>query len=409
MRLKLFFLTFLLAFAVTPSKAAGLLDRTLRVDYIFSGTDQTAEIAVDALYSFDGWAGRHVHRDEVPLRGNGEVRRTDAASGAVLYRHTFSTLFQEWQATEEATRVRKSFENVFLLPMPSSKVEITVELYDFFGQVAASLTHPVDPSDILIRPIGQEPAPTRDILRSGSSRDCIDIVILPEGYTEDEMDLVYADAQAAWESFLTHDVFRRMASRFNVTAVMIPSAQTGVSIPKQGLWRETAFQSHFDTFYSDRYLTTLRLSALHDHLAGLPYEHIIILANTANYGGGGIYNSYELTAAHHPIFRPVVVHEFGHSFAGLADEYFYDDQYVEMYYPEAEPWEKNITTMKDFDAKWKDMMGQDGVGLFEGGGYQSRGVWRASKDCRMQTNTYPDFCPVCARAIEEMIRFYTEE
>ena len=144
-------------------------------------------------------------------------------------------------------------------------------------------------------------------------------------------------------------------------------------------------------------------------LAGIPYEHIIILANTDNYGGGGIFNSYVLTAAHHRLALPVVVHEFGHSFGGLADEYYYDDQYEESYHPDAEPWEPNITTRVDFDSKWKDMMGKDGVGLFEGGGYQSKGVWRPCEDCRMKTNENPDFCPVCEKALRDIIHFYTEE
>lgn len=143
-------------------------------------------------------------------------------------------------------------------------------------------------------------------------------------------------------------------------------------------------------------------------LAGIPYEHIIILANTDNYGGGGIYNSYTLTTAHHPLFNQVVVHEFGHSFAGLADEYYYDDQYSDYYHSDCEPWEQNITTMYDFASKWQDMMGQDGVGLYEGAGYKSKGVWRGAPDCRMKTNKAPGFCPVCQRAIERIIRFYTD-
>ena len=104
----------------------------------------------------------------------------------------------------------------------------------------------------------------------------------------------------------------------------------------------------------------------------------------------------------------MVVHEFGHSFAGLADEYAYDDQYEEQYFPDIEPWEPNITTQADFGAKWQGMMGQNGVGLIEGAGYQSKGVWRATEDCRMRTNAAPDFCPVCSEAIRSLVRFYTE-
>ena len=233
--------------------------------------------------------------------------------------------------------------------------------------------------------------------------------MIPEGYTADELGTFLDDCTAAWESFMNHEPFSSMRDRFNVIAALIPSEQSGVSVPRQNNWKSTALESHFDTFYSDRYLTTLQLSRLHNLIAGLPYEHIIILANSTTYGGGGIYNSYELTAAHHSAYAPVVVHEFGHSFAGLADEYHYDDQFTEYYYSDSEPWEQNITTLFDFDSKWADMMEQEGVGLFEGGGYQSKGVWRSSLDCRMNTNAYPEFCPVCRRAIERMIDFYTVE
>lgn len=382
-------------------------DKTLRVDYVFTGTNKTASISVDELCSIDGWAGRRVNMDHVQLRGNGQIIMKDAATGKVLYVNSFSTLFQEWQATEEATRVQKSFENVFLLPMPEVPVNITVNLFDFHDNVAATLTHPVDPKDILIRPKGQNPVKTKDIWRSGSSEDCIDVAIVAEGYTADEIETFYKDAQVAFESFMNHEAFKETKNKFNFIAVPLVSQESGVSIPKRKLWKNTALSSHFDTFYSDRYLTTLRLKDLHDALAGIPYEHIIILANTDNYGGGGIYNSYTLTTAHHRAFKPVVVHEFGHSFAGLADEYFYDDQFEEYYYPDTEPWERNITTKKDFASKWKKMMGKKGVGLVEGGGYQSKGVWRATENCRMRTNEFPDFCPVCTQAIIDLVNFYT--
>ena len=204
-----------------------------------------------------------------------------------------------------------------------------------------------------------------------------------------------------------------------------------MSVPREGLWKDTAVGSNYDTFYSDRYLTTSCVWKMHDALCGIPYEHLVILANTDTYGGGGIYNSYTLTTALHKDFKPVVVHEFGHSFAGLADEYYYDDQFVEYYYPDSEPWEQNITTLFDFESKWDDMLPKiiqiptpvEGnvwekikagtkpesiVGVYEGAGYQSKGVYRPYPDCRMKTNAAESFCPVCQRAIARIIEFYTE-
>ena len=382
-------------------------DKTLRVDYIFSGTDKSVEISLDEMSCFDGWAGRRVNLDEVPVRGNGQISLTDETSGEVLYRQSFSTLFQEWQTTEEATRVRKSFENVFLLPMPDAQAKVRVELYDFWGNVSASLTHIVDPGDVLIRKMAPQVSRHQYLLKSGSPEDKIDVVIVAEGYTAEESEMFYNDARIAMDAILAHEPFGQYKDRFNFVAVALESNDSGVSVPGEGEWKDTALKAHFNTFYMDRYLTTLRLKNMHDRLCGMPYEHIVILANTDTYGGGGIYNSYTLTTAHHPAFKPVVVHEFGHSFAGLADEYYYDDQYVEYYYPDCEPWEQNITTLFDFESKWKDMLDAGEAQLLEGAGYQSKGVYRGSEDCRMHTNKAEAFCPVCQRAIGRIIEFYT--
>ena len=170
-------------------------EQTLRVDYIFTGTDKTAEISLDQMSCYDGWAGRRTNMKEVPVRGNGQICMTDAQTGDTLYRMSFSTLFQEWQTTEEATRVRRSFEGVYLLPMPEVKANVDVQLFDFYGNIAAQMRHGVDPKDVLIRKQNPTPAPHKYIMSGGSPEECIDVVIVAEGYTEAEMDVFYADAQ----------------------------------------------------------------------------------------------------------------------------------------------------------------------------------------------------------------------
>ena len=395
-----------------------LKDSTLRIDYIFSGNARHQEISVKELITYEGWAGRTHHMDSIALKGNGQITMKNAKTHEILYCNSFSTLFQEWLGTEEATKTSKAFENVFLLPMPQDTAIVEIKIQDFKQQTIAELNHMVAPEDILIRPIKKTSAPHRYLKKSPLGKNAIDIAIVAEGYTEAEMPDFYKHAEEATEALFSYEPYKKYENRFNVVAVGAVSQESGVSIPSQNIWKETALNSHFDTFYSDRYLTTLHLSQLHDALAGIPYEHIIILANTENYGGGGIFNSYTLTASRHSTFRPVVVHEFGHSFAGLADEYYYDDQFVEYYYPDIEPWEQNITTLKEFDKKWKDLLPEDydysnkeqdiEPGLFEGGGYQSKGVYRGCKDCRMKTNEAKEFCPICQRTIERLIRFYTE-
>ena len=263
-------------------------DRTLRLDYIFSGDNRHTEISLDEMSCFEGWAGRCVNLDSVPLKGNGQLVITALSDGRTLYRNSFSTLYQEWQATEEAVRVRRSFENVFLAPMPAEKALVRIELYGYKGEINASFEHIVDPEDILIRRLPKSAAPHRMLLQSGPAGKCIDIAIVAEGYTAAEAELFYADAKLAMDEILSYEPFASCRDRFNFVAVALPSAESGVSVPHEGIWKNTALASHFSTFYSERYLTTLRLRSLHDQLAGLPYEHIVILANTDTYGGGGI-------------------------------------------------------------------------------------------------------------------------
>lgn len=423
---RLFLIQFLLVALCMSNHAqeftAFFEEKSLRMDYLFTGDATTQEISLDKLSSWEGWAGRKHRLGELPLEGNGQVEVSDEATGQIIYRTSFSSLFSEWLSTDEAQTTRRSFEATFLVPYPKQPVKVKVSLLNARHEVMSAMTHRVDPKDILIHAMGQHITPHKYLLKSGNPDRCVDVAICAEGYTADEMELFYKDAQVACDALFDHEPFKSMKSRFNVVAVASPSLDSGVSVPRLGEWKQTAFGSHFSTFYSDRYLTTLQVKSIHDALAGIDYEHIIILANTDEYGGGGIYNSYTLTTAHHPMFRPVVVHEFGHSFGGLADEYFYDNDVMTDTYPlDIEPWEQNITTQVYFDSKWKDMLPKGTpnptpvnqkekypVGVFEGGGYSAKGIYRPAYNCRMRTNENPEFCPVCQRALRRLIEFYTE-
>ena len=364
-------------------------DRTLRLDYTFAGDDILQQIYVDELVSLPHWYGRRERLEELPLRGNGQITMRSKADDVVIYRHSFSTLFQEWLATDEAKHTQKSFENVFLMPYPKAPVEIKVELFDYHNEVINSLTHTVDPKDILIRKAGERNITPFEVLHQARDTSrCIHIAFVAEGYTNDEMDHYLADCKAAIGSLFRHEPFKSMQDRFNIIAVKPTSEESGTSEPSKGIW-------------------TLHLKRLHDVLAGTPYEHIIILVNTEHYGGGGIYNSYNLSYTGGKYFLPVVVHEFGHSFGGLGDEYTYgnDDP---MYFPDTEPWEPNLTTKATAFIKWDNLIKEGKAGLYEGGGYLEKGVWRGCENCRMRTNEEPEFCPVCQQALVQLIKFYTE-
>lgn len=400
-------------------------DKTLRADYLFTGNKKNQSVVLDELKSMEGWAGRRSNLDKLPLSGNGQLTMVDKATGVVIYRTSFSSLFQEWLGENEAETLSKGYENTFLMPFPKKETLVTVELFNARHEVSASFTHTVRPDDILIKKIGQNNVTEHKyLLKSGSPENCIDVVIMAEGYSRGDMQTFYRDAQKACDAIFSHSPFKENKNHFNVVAVASESADSGVSIPRENVWKSTAVSSHFDTFYSDRYLTSSSVNDIHDLLAGIPYEHIIILANTDTYGGGGIYNSFTLTTAHHSKFEPVVVHEFGHSFGGLADEYAYTDAPSPLYPYDVEPWEQNITTLVDFESKWSDMLPKDivvptkitsdnyssteALGVYQGAGYSMKGIYRPVPDCRMRTNEAKAFCPVCQISLQRLIDFYTD-
>ena len=424
---KIISLLFLLSFITLPVQAQDFdqffEDNTLRLDYIFAGNDSVQQIYIEHLYKQPQWAGRRARLAEKFLQGNGQLTVRDHATQEVIYVWTFSTLFQEWLNENEAKQVSRAFECSYNIPYPKAPVDINITLTDKHNKVCTSLTHSVDPKDILIRPIGNTGIPFRYVWKGNREKgegkndrmngenvnltDCIDLAILAEGYTEAEMDKFYQDCERSVDALFEYEPFHSLKDRFNVVAVAAPSRDSGPSIPGKQDWKNTASQTHYDTFYSDRYLTSQDMHRIYDLLSGVPFEHIMVLVNTEKYGGGGIYNQVTFASSDHPTFKQVFVHEFGHSYGGLGDEYAYDDMDTVWYPADTEPWEPNITTLHDFQSKWADMMDVKGVGIFEGAGYQTKGCYRPADDCRMKTNQAPTFCPVCTRAIRRITDFYT--
>ena len=421
-------------------------DSTLRLDYVLAGNSHEQHIYFSEAKQTSRWAGRKARLTDVPLRGNGQITLSDHATGRLLYVHTFSTLFQEWQATEEATRLERAFQTSFNVPMPQRPVDVKVTLTDFHATVVGQLQQTLDPADILIRRVTEPQQPFHYVWKgktlAGGEPDitaCIDLAIVAEGYTRGQMDKFHADCQRVVDALFAHEPFTSLKQRFNVVAVASESADGGPSVPHQGLWRQTPSSVRYDTFYTDRYLMTDQMHRLYDLLAGIPFEHIIVLVNSDTYGGGGIYNQLTVSTSDHPTFRQVLVHEFGHAYGGLGDEYYYDDGYETMYPADTEPWEPNLTTLADFESKWADMLPKgttiptppadvpnyrqirtdeerrllnaatQRVGVFEGGGYQSKGVYRPAQECRMKINEVEHFCPVCSRALVRITDFYTSQ
>lgn len=419
-------------------------DETLRIDYLLSGNSQQQHISVKQLSRQACWAGRRQRLSEIALRGNGQLIVCDHASGDTLYCHTFSTLFQEWLLEPEAKQVSRSFEAAYQIPFPRQAVDISLSLTDNHGRPTTTLTHTVDPQDILIRKLKDPDYEVRSLTPWSDTLPLsqrIDLAIVAEGYTAEEMPKFWNDSQRAVEALFEREPFASLRERFHVLAVAAISADSGPSEPGKGIWKTTAAGTHFDTFYSERYLTTNQMHHLHDLLAGVPYEHIIVMANTARYGGGGIYNQVTITTSDHPTFKQVLVHEFGHAYGGLGDEYAYGTQDETPYPADIEPWEPNLTTLHDFQSKWADMLPEgteiptpldpsiphyrsvsvddpqgmatlqravERVGVFEGAGYMTSGCYRPAQLCRMQVNEVLDFCPVCQRALRQITDYYTK-
>lgn len=405
-------------------------DSTLRVDYVFGGGPEGNRIYLNGQSKQKGWAGRRSRLKETPLTGNGNIYVIDPENGDTLYNYSFSSLFQEWIYTPLAENNSESFENSFQVPLPKKEADIKITLRDNKNLELVSYTHRYRPDDELVRKINHQPLPHKYIHKGGDVENANDLAILAEGYRPEEMDSFLEAAERISNEILSYEPFASKKDKFNVVAVLTPSEESGVSVPLKDQWVNTRYDSHYSTFYSGRYLTSPRVLKMHQDLEGIPYEAILVLVNTTEYGGGGIFNNYQIAAANNELTPVVAVHEFGHSFGGLADEYNYADNEDQTYVDGYEPWEPNITTLVDFKSKWEDMTTPGveiptpwtekpkeesalmnvetmPIGAYEGAGYRITGVYRPSETCRMRDNFFPSFCKVCERSLLETIDFYT--
>ena len=368
--------------AQAPEYDKYFTDDRLRIDFILAGDAQAQHAYVAGLRKECAWAGSHASLID-PFR-YGEYMFEAWSGETLIYSKGFSTLFQEWRTTAEAREVSKAYTQAVWMPFPKEDIRITLsERVKATGEFREIFSCSVDPEDALISSEAAPDYTVTPLLTSGDMEHKVDLLFVAEGYTADQMDKV--------------DVI---------------SPEQGTDIPNQDIWKHTALNSHFYTFYIDRYLTITDHKSIADNVAGAPFDALFIVVNEEKYGGGGIYNSYALGTAGNEQSYQVFIHEFGHSFAGLGDEYYTSEVAYENFYNlKTEPWEPNITTLVNFDSKWKDMIdsgkwSEEQVGIYEGGGYMAKGVYRPRNDCRMHTNSAPDFCPVCQRAISRMIDFY---
>jgi IgA Peptidase M64/Peptidase M64 N-terminus len=456
--------TLLLLFVATAVVAA---PRTMRLDYYHTGT------ATEEVFSLDRivleplpWPGSMDRVVDDTNLGKYFFEVRDEKTKAVLYSRGFASIYGEWETTDEAKSLRRTFSESLRFPAPASPVEIVLKKRDAQNNWREIWSTHVDPASIFIdRSKPRTPARLIPIQNMGDPATKVDFLILGDGYTAREARKFEADARRLTKELFATSPFKERRSDFNVWALAPPAAESGISRPSTGIYHDSPLGATYDAFGSERYVLTFDNHALREAAAFAPYEFIEVLANNRTYGGGGIFNLYSTVAADNAFANYVFIHEFGHHFAGLADEYYTS---AVAYAPSAErlePWEPNATALLDpGKLKWRDLVSPDTplptpwnkeefekyslaiqtrrrqlrkdnrpeaemealfreelayehdlfakekyfgkVGAFEGAIYEAKGYYRPEVDCIMFTRTN-HFCAVCRRAIERVIDLYS--
>ena len=446
---------------------------TLRLDYQHAGGAAVAgaaaggtgveEVALDGFVREGPWPGSRRNLVDILNFGAYRYEVRDRATHAVLYASGFSSIYGEWETTDEAKTLRRSFHESLRFPFPRHPVQV-----DLLKRAPDNSWRPlgmflVDPASPQVR---REPLPARGrvvpVFENGPAEQKVDLLILGDGYTADEMPRFRDDVQRLVKALFDTPPFRERKKDFNVRTIELASEDSGVDRPSDGVWRRSALGVTYDVFGSERYALTFDNRTFREVASQAPYEFVEILVNGEKYGGGGIYNLYGTCATRSGSSPYVFVHEFGHHFAALADEYYTSDVAYDTTTAIVEPWEPNVTAFLDKAAlKWKDLVdaatplptpwGKEEyetrsksiqarrkalraqkapesemdalfkeelawsrpflasppnggkVGLFEGASYRAKGLYRCSTDCIMFTRNPDRFCPVCARAIERVI------
>jgi hypothetical protein len=390
---------------------------SLRYDFEFVGNADTFWVAHSQTKVLKSFVGNQISNNDDRDFGVFRFNVFDIPSGKKIFQKSFSPIFQEWLLTPEATKRTRSFYQTLYFPMPINNVIVGIEIRSRKNEWRKIFSDTVDLADRWIKTEAPTSFPIDTIQFSGSSSEKIDIVLLSEGYKLDELGKFSADARRMVDTLLNSMPFKIYRDRFNLYAVKVPSEESGSDMPDKKIFKNTAFNTTWDTFESERYLTTSDLKSVCDAVDGISWDHLIVLVNSDRYGGGGFYNFMSISSVDNKRSPHVFIHEFGHSFAGLGDEYYNTaDSLVAGYLDGIEPWEPNLTTLVKFNQKWKymvdpstpiptprDSIYSGKVGAFEGGGYLARGIYSPSMTCWMKEMVGGKFCPVCQEAIRQTI------
>jgi len=461
-------------FAAAPSTQQSTFDTyfatgTMRVDYFHSGGLEQEIVALDRVVADGPWPGSRTRLVDDLNLGKYLFEVIDRATNRTIYSRGFASVYGEWETTEEAHRMHRTFSESLRFPWPKAPVQVVLKKRDRDNSFHEFWSTVVDPnSRFANRADGPKAGTVWTLFENGPAAQKVDILLISEGYTAAEMPKFHADAKRLVDALFAVEPFKSRRSEFNVRGLDLVSPQSGVNRPHVGSFRRTPISAEYNIFDSERYLLTLDNRAFRDAAASAPYEFVEILANEKQYGGGGIFNDQATTSVDTGFAEYVFVHEFGHHFAGLADEYYTSDVAYETGGTEhPEPWEPNITALHDpAQLKWRDLvdpgtplptpwdkepyevkskeaqarrrellakkvpeaevdkhfreqMAWDSkflssmkysgkVGAFEGAGYEAKGLYRPETDCIMFTRDPVGFCRVCRRAIGKIIDQYAK-
>jgi hypothetical protein len=459
-----------------PSHGAGsrfdslFTGRTLRFEYFHGGTAKEEHVSLGGLRLEGDWPGSRVHLLDDTNLGKYLFEVIDPATKQAVWSRGFSSIYGEWETTGEAGAGNwRTFQESMRFPEPRGKVELAISKHGGDGVFHPIFSTAADPAS---RFVDRSPLSSAGkvwtVLESGAPAVKVDLLILGDGYTAREMEKFHADVRRLTDALFAAEPFKSHRSDFNVRAIDLPAAASGVTDPRTSTWRKSPLGLAYNAFDSERYMLTFADEAIRETAAEAPYDALILLSNSRKYGGGGIFNLWNTAAVDSAESAYLVVHEFGHSFAGLGDEYYTSQVSYETFNPPGtEPWEPNVTALLDpRKLKWGDLvtagtplptpwdqetydkvvLGYEKIrrelreknapeetmealfqevrektapmlrgekyfgktGAFQGASYEAKGLYRPEVDCIMFSRNPKSFCSVCSRAIERMIRMYAE-